>query len=273
MSARLNKRCHAMRQQNHKALVTYCVAGDYSAEVTVPIMRGLVAGGADIIELGFAFSDPMAEGPSIQAAHQRVLDAGTTDLDSTLELVAKWRDHDSKTPLVLMGYTNPVQQYGFSRFAKMASKKGVDALLLVDLPFEEGIDYRPICHQYDLELIPLIAPTTSLQRTQLICTHASGFLYCIALKGVTGSDALSLSDTTASINKLKTLVDIPIYAGFGIKTIAQVKDIAMMADGIVLGTVIVDKIEGMAKESLDEESVYRNISDFVQPWRTALNEL
>lgn len=230
------KSCH---DRGRKAVIPYIVAGDPWLEITVPAMHTLVDSGADIIELGVPFSDPMAEGPVIQLGHERAL-AGHIGLSDVLAMVAEFRQTDADTPVVLMGYANPIEVMGYSKFAAAAQKAGVDGVLTVDMPPEEANDSNAIFRQHSLDTIFLIAPTTSNQRTEQICAMASGYIYYVSLKGVTGAGHIDTDEVEAKVGFIKQTTDLPVCVGFGIKDAVSAQAIAQYADGVVVGSVLVD---------------------------------
>lgn len=233
-----------LREQNAKALITFVTAGDPDLESTLPAIRALVAGGADVIELGVPFSDPEADGPAIQRSSERALSNGTT-LRKVLDLVEKFRKEDDITPIVLMGYLNPILAFGVGHFVNRAAQVGVDGLIVVNLPPEETRILSPLLEDKPLDLIPLLAPTTSLDRVREIATQASGFLYYIAIKGITGADHLSVSSVQQHVQSIKEVTEIPVAVGFGIKTPEIAKEVARFADGVVVGSALVETMARM----------------------------
>ncbi len=236
-----------LKSRNLSALIPFVTAGDPVPAMTVSIMHALVEGGADIIELGVPFSDPMADGPVIQLASERALVHGTS-LSDVIALVAEFRKENIATPVILMGYLNPVEAMGYHEFARSASMAGVDGILLVDLPPEEALEIKTVLDKQEIDLIFLIAPNTSDSRIEKICGAASGYLYYVSLKGVTGS---SLVDTTGVADKLaliKQKTDLPIAVGFGIKDPQTAASIASVSDGVVVGSVLVEQIAALADQ-------------------------
>lgn len=237
-----------LREKNRKAVVPYVVAGDPQLEVTVPLMHALVKAGADIIELGVPFSDPMAEGPVIQLGHERALVHHTT-LRDVLDIVAEFRKTDNATPIVLMGYANPVEYMGYRQFADAAARAGVDGLLTVDLPPEEADDLNAELRRVGIDNIFLLAPTTTEQRIRAIAELASGYLYCVSLKGVTGAGHLDIDSVRAMLQRIKAITDLPITVGFGIKDASSAQAIARVAEGVVIGSALVDRIAQAAQQN------------------------
>lgn len=228
---------------NRKAVVPYIVAGDPDPKHTVACMHALVEQGADIIELGVPFSDPMAEGPVIQLGHERALEHKVS-LRGVLAMVAEFRQTDSKTPVVLMGYANPIVAMGYQEFAEAAVDAGVNGVLTVDLPPEESAALNDYLKVKDIDTIFLIAPTTSEERTQQIVAQASGYIYYVSLKGVTGAGHLDTSEVAQKVRGIKARTDLPVCVGFGIKDAESARQIAAHADGVVVGSLLVD---GLAK--------------------------
>jgi tryptophan synthase alpha chain len=249
--SRISERLTQAKAAGKKILVAYIVNGDPYPEATLPAMHALVASGVDVIELGVPFSDPMAEGPVIQKGHERAL-AHNTSLKGTLEIVKQFRKTNSTTPVVLMGYANPVERFGYQEFAKAAAEAGVDGLLTVDLPPEEVSVLKQALDDVGLDNIFLLAPTTTVERARKIASHASGFLYYVSLKGVTGAGHLDVDAVKAKLNEFGKLTDLPMCVGFGIKDPQTAKAIAQLADGVVVGSVLVDKMGSMADASADE---------------------
>ncbi|HEY9033673.1 MAG TPA: tryptophan synthase subunit alpha [Pseudomonadales bacterium] len=232
-----------LKQQQRKALVPYVVAGDPDPATTVPLMHSMVEAGADVIELGVPFSDPMAEGPVIQLAHERAL-AHAVSLRQTLAMVAEFRRQDNTTPVVLMGYANPVEAMGYQAFAGEAAAAGVDGVLTVDLPPEEASDFHAALKQQGLDNIFLIAPTTTDERIGLIAAMATGYLYYVSLKGVTGAANLDFDSVTEKMAAIKAVTDLPVCVGFGIKDAESAQRIARLADGAVVGSALIAKMCG-----------------------------
>lgn len=238
-----------LKSENRKALVTYLVNGDPTPEATLPAMHAMVANGVDIIEVGVPFSDPMAEGPTIQRAHERALVHGIS-LKGTMELVAEFRKSNSHTPIVLMGYANPVERMGYAEFAKQAAAAGVDGLLTVDLPPEESADLDKELKAADIHNIFLIAPTTSNDRIAHVTANASGFIYYVSLKGVTGAANIDLDSVVEKVNAIRQTTDLPVMVGFGIKDGESAKAASQNADGAVIGSVLVKLMEQGTTEQI-----------------------
>ncbi len=231
-----------LRASGTKALIPYVTAGDPEPSVTVPLMHAMVAAGANIIELGVPFSDPMAEGPVIQRAMERALKYEVS-LDDVLEMVRIFRQTDVDTPVVLMGYLNPVEVKGYTDFAREAQAAGVDAVLLVDMPPEEADDLLSALYAHELDMIFLVAPTTDEARIKAITAAGRGFIYYVSLKGVTGAGHLDVSGVTEQVAKIRMQTGLPIGVGFGIKDAESAASIARVADAVVVGSALVRKIE------------------------------
>ncbi|EUC70482.1 tryptophan synthase subunit alpha [Alcanivorax sp. 97CO-5] len=227
--------------ENRKALIPFVTAGDPVKDVTVPLMHAMVDAGADIIELGVPFSDPMADGPVIQLACERALQHNTSTRD-VLAMVKIFRETNTQTPVVLMGYLNPVEVMGYESFAKAAEDAGVDGVLLVDLPPEEALEVKPVMDAHGLDMIFLVAPTTSDTRIKLIGEAGSGYLYYVSLKGVTGSATLNVEEVASRVETIRNLAQLPIGVGFGIKDAESAQAVSRVADGVVVGSALVNQI-------------------------------
>ncbi len=241
MGARLNQRFGELKRANRAALIAYIMASDPDHETCLEILRGLPAAGADIIELGFPFSDPMADGPSIQKAAQRSLKAGGS-LKQTLELARRFRETNSDTPLILMGYANPIESMGYETFAHGMHDAGADGAIVVDLPPEEDAPLRAAFAAHDLSIIRLATPTTDNGRLTTVLEGASGFLYYVSVAGVTGAEAPTSGAVTAAVSRLKRATDLPIAVGFGVREPEAARAIALTADAVVVGSAFVDEI-------------------------------
>ena len=237
--SRIAGRFQQLAEQGRKALIPYIVAGDPTPDVTVSLMHQLVEAGADVLELGVAFSDPMSEGPVIQLAHERALANGAS-LRDAIEAVRTFREKDTDTPVLLMGYANPVERMGYERFAEVASEAGVDALLTVDIPPEEVAQVKAQLGQYAMDNILLVAPTTPAERVQRITAEATGFIYYVSLKGVTGAGHLDTEEVSAKLAQIRSHTDLPLAVGFGIKDADSARAVASVADGVVVGSALID---------------------------------
>jgi tryptophan synthase alpha chain len=266
--SRLNLRLDALRSAGRKALVPFVTAGDPSLAATVPVMHALVAAGADVIELGVPFSDPMADGPVIQRSSERALGRGA-GIRYVLECVRVFREQDATTPVVLMGYLNPVEIRGSAGFALAAAEAGVDGVLLVDLPPEEAGEYRAAFARNGVALISLASPTTPESRLRRLVTEADGYLYYVSFAGVTGADRLDVGDAGQRLQHLRAIAAIPVYAGFGIRDAHSAAAMAVHADGVVVGSALVAALDG----SVDEAEAAVRAGDFLRPLRQALDGL
>lgn len=257
-----------LRASGRKALIPFITAGDPGLEATVPVMHALAAAGADVIELGVPFSDPMADGPTIQRSSERALARGA-GLRYVLDTVAAFRRDDSTTPVVLMGYLNPIEIHGTARFAQTAIAAGVDGVLLVDLPPEEAAETREIFTAAGLALILLASPTTADARLDSLSAMAQGYLYYVSFAGVTGaSDRLDSSAASARLRDLRSRSQVPVVAGFGIKDAASAAAMAVEADGVVVGSALVAALG----EAADAEAAADTAGAFLAPLRAALDE-
>ncbi len=241
--SRLERRFDTVRAESRAALVTFVTAGDPDPDTGYEVFSRLAAAGADVIELGMPFSDPMADGPAIQAASQRALAAGMT-LAKTLEQVRRFRETDDDTPIILMGYYNPIHKMGADAFLDAAVEAGVDGLIVVDLPLEEDDE---LCHPAmarGLHWIRLATPTTDDQRLPRVLTNTSGFVYYVAVLGVTGTRSAQEAEVEAAVKRLKSNTELPIAVGFGIRDAVQVERIGRFADAVVVGTAVVNVVAG-----------------------------
>ncbi|HEX9789528.1 MAG TPA: tryptophan synthase subunit alpha [Kiloniellales bacterium] len=256
--SRLERRFAALAAAGRGGLVTFVTAGDPDAETARALVAGLPAAGADVIELGMPFSDPMADGPAVQASSQRALAAGTT-LAKTLDLVRGFRASDQDTPIVLMGYYNPIYSYGVERFLKDAVAAGVDGLIVVDLPPEEDAELCMPAIAAGLHWIRLATPTTNDARLPAVLANTGGFLYYVSVMGITGTRSATGEAVRQAVSRLKRHTDLPIAVGFGIKTPAQAAEVAAVADAAVVGSALVERIRanldarGRAKPGLVED--------------------
>jgi tryptophan synthase alpha chain len=240
---RLEKRFAAIKSEGRAAFVAYVMAGDPDAETALQILKGLPGAGADVIELGFPFSDPMADGPSIQRAAQRALKGGMT-LRGTLDLARRFREGDGDTPLILMGYLNPIETYGLERFAKDAAEAGVDGMIIVDCPPEESGDLDAALAGHGVSRIWLAAPTTDDERLKVLLRGSSGFVYYVSVTGVTGVKEADASAVAPHVRRIKAATPLPVAVGFGIKTPERAAAVARVADAVVVGSALVEEIAG-----------------------------
>jgi len=265
--SRIKKRFSELASKNRKALITYIVAGDPSLDITNTLMHEMVASGADLLELGVPFSDPMAEGPIIQAAHERALSNSVT-LTQIFEVVSRFRQKDKDTPVVLMGYANPIERMSYEKFAMAASDAGVDAVLTVDLPIEEIVFSSRIFAEFGVESILLVAPTSSEERIPRIVSKAEGFIYSVALTGVTGDKNLDFNQVKSQVMSIRRLSSLPVVVGFGIKDAETAKSISSVSDGVVVGSAIVDCL---AKQLLAPSIAISNVRSFVSAIRDGMD--
>jgi len=251
---------------NRTALIPFITAGDPSPNLTVPLMHALVEAGADIIELGIPFSDPMADGPVIQRASERALAQGTT-LTSVLKMVKTFRTKDSKTPVVLMGYLNPIEIMGYKNFAQAAEDSEVDGILRVDFPPEEITnESRTFIRANAMSPIFLLSPTTTPERIKYICSKASGYIYYVAVKGVTGSADLDIDSLTDKLAEIRKYTKLPIGVGFGIKDAESAAKVAKVSDAVIVGSALVSLIETFPPEQLLDK-----MPAFLQEMRLAMD--
>lgn len=249
--SRLHRRFAALKEQNRAALVTFVTAGDPDYATSLEILKGLPGAGADVIELGMPFTDPMADGPAIQLANIRALGNGQ-NMDKTLQMVREFRATEQDTPLVLMGYYNPIYIYGVERFVKDAKEAGVDGLIVVDLPPEHNDELCDPAQAAGIDFIRLTTPTTDDARLPTVLNGSSGFVYYVSVAGVTGAGSATLEHVQAAVTRLRRHTDLPVAIGFGIRTAEHAASIARLADGVVVGSALVDQI---AKAETAEQAV------------------
>lgn len=239
--SRLQTRFAELKEQNRAALVTFVTAGDPNYDASLAILKGLPAAGADVIELGMPFTDPMADGPAIQLANIRALEGGQ-DLAKTLQMVREFREGEQATPLVLMGYFNPIHKYGVERFIAEAKASGVDGLIVVDLPPEHNVDLCDPAQVAGLDFIRLTTPTTDDKRLPKVLNGSSGFVYYVSVAGVTGAGSATLDHVEQAVTRLRRHTDLPLCIGFGIRTPEHAATIARLAEGVVVGSALIDQI-------------------------------
>jgi tryptophan synthase alpha chain len=245
--SRIAQRFAALARDGRKGLIPYIAAGDPSPALTVPLMQALARAGADVIELGVPFSDPMADGPAIQRATERAIRNGV-GLRQTLALAAEFRRGDAATPLVLMGYANPIEAMGAESFVRAACEAGIDGVLVVDYPPEECEAFAQALHAAGIDPIFLLAPTSSEQRIERIAKLASGYLYYVSLKGITGARHLDVESVATRIPQIKARVRVPVGVGFGIRDAASAAAVARVADAVVIGSRIIEELEQTPRE-------------------------
>ena len=264
--SRIQSKLEECKAGSRKALISFITAGDPTTEHTIPALHALVRGGVDVIELGIPFSDPEAEGPSIQKSSQRALENGV-GLESVLRMVQEFREKDSETPLVLMGYLNSI--LSMADFAEKASNSGVDGLIVVNLPPEEAEDLQSGLRRNDIDLIYLLAPTTTEKRSALIAEKASGFLYYVSLKGITGAGHIEVDEVASRIESLRGMTDLPLCVGFGIKNAKTATEIGKFSDGVVVGSALVD----LMSESEDVDLTAKELESAVSLIRQGLDSI
>ena len=265
--SRIEHRLSTLREQGRKALIPYITAGDPDTEETLRIMHSLVESGADLIELGVPFSDPMADGPVIQRACERALAKGCSSRD-VLEVVRRFRETDTETPVVLMGYLNPVEAMGYDVFSERAAAVGVDGVLMVDLPPEEAGAVVPHFREQGLDLVFLISPTTSDERIRRMGEYSSGYVYYVSLKGVTGSATIDAGAVEERVAHIRHLTELPVGVGFGIRDAETAAAIGRVSDAIIVGSVIVDCI---SRHPEGGEPLHQALKALVKPLRDSLD--
>jgi tryptophan synthase alpha chain len=264
--SRIQATFEKLKVQQRKALIPFVTAGDPNPQITVPLMHGLVEAGADVIELGVPFSDPMADGPTIQRASERALKHNVS-LRGVLEMVAEFRKTNASTPVVLMGYGNPIEAMGWETFAKSAASVGVDGVLTVDFPPEESHEAFAHLEAHGLDPIFLLAPTTSDERIAEVAKLARGYVYYVSLKGVTGAGHLDLAGIGEKLPHLRKYISLPIGVGFGIRDAATALAVAKLCDGVVVGSRIVQEVENSK-----EQDVVVNVGKLVKELRQAVDK-
>lgn len=255
----------SLAQQNKKALIPYITAGDPHPSHTVKLMHTLVSSGADMIELGIPFSDPMADGPVIQRASERAL-VHHVGLGDVLEMVKEFRQQDAKTPIILMGYANPIEAMGIVNFVDRAKAAGVDGVLTVDYPPEECVEFVALLKSREIDPIFLLSPTTDSSRVSAIVNQASGFVYYVSLKGVTGSQNLDIVQVTDRLKDIRTKTSLPIGVGFGVRDAQTARQVAAIADAIVVGSRMVQEIENSS-----EQDLFANLAALTSELRNAID--
>ena len=255
-----------LKQNNRKALIPFITAGDPDSAMTVLLMHELVNVGADIIELGVPFSDPMADGPTIQRSYERALKHNVS-LENVLEMVAEFRKTDTETPVILMGYANPVESIGYQKFSAKAKECGVDGVLVVDYPPEECEEWLESLKLNRIDAIFLLSPTTPERRIQQVAKRAQGFVYYVSLKGVTGAAHFDLNEVANKLSDLRAHISIPIGVGFGIHDSVTARAVSELADAVVVGSRIIKEIEESSKEK-----ILMNVSGLVKSLRSAIDK-
>ena len=266
---RIEKKFLDLKTINKKALITFVTAGDPDYSTSLNLIKKLPEAGADIIEIGMPFTDPMADGPGIQASYLRAIEAGQ-NLIKTIELVKEFRNKNNDTPIVLMGYYNPIYCYGVDKFLKEISMIGVDGLIIVDLPPEVDNELCIPAKKHGINFIRLATPTSDEKRLKKILVNSSGFLYYVSVAGITGSKTPQLQDIKKKIDFIKSKCSIPLAVGFGIRTPDQVKNIANISDGVVVGSAIIDRIFEGIESSKGEDFIVENALNLVKDLSAAL---
>ena len=267
--SRLKEKFASLKASQRTALIPFVTAGDPNPSVTVNLLHDMVKAGADVLELGVPFSDPMAEGPVIQAACERALEHNVS-LTDVLGMVKEFRQQDDQTPIVLMGYLNPVEVMGYEIFAESAATAGADGVILVDLPPEEGEDLVAALKAKDIDPIFLLAPTSTNERMATICAMASGFVYYVSLKGVTGAANLDVQSVVEKVNQIRTHTDIPVGVGFGIRDAESAAKVAAVADAVVVGSAVVKYVE---ENPNDPVKISQGICGLLSSMREAMDKV
>jgi tryptophan synthase alpha chain len=238
-----------LKNNNKRALIPFVTAGDPSPELTIEIMHEMVKNGADLIELGIPFSDPMADGPTIQRSSERAI-ANGVGIKKTIEIAKNFRKNNKETPIILMGYANPIEAIGVDNFIDLAADADIDGVITVDYTPEESVSFSKKLHEKNIETIYLLAPTTDENRIKLVLKQASGFLYYVSLKGVTGARNIDIKEVESKINTIRKFTSLPIAVGFGVRDENTAKQVAAIADGVVIGSRVVNEIEDSKTEEL-----------------------
>ncbi|MEY4082800.1 MAG: tryptophan synthase subunit alpha [Pseudomonadota bacterium] len=266
--SRLAQTFQELKRQGRKALVPYFTAGDPSPDLVVDLLKAMVSAGADVIELGVPFSDPMADGPVIQRASERALAKGVS-LDDCLKWVADFRKENQQTPIVLMGYANPIERFGQKAFAQAAASAGVDGVLVVDYPPEESEEFSALLKSVSVDPIFLLAPTSTESRMAQVGRLGGGYLYYVSLKGVTGAGHLDTADVAQKVGVVRQHTDLPIGVGFGISDAASAKAVSEHADAVVIGSAIIKLME---QQLAQQQPVVPAVTTFLTGIRTALDQ-
>jgi tryptophan synthase alpha chain len=260
--SRIKNTFENLKINNQKALGIFLTAGDPSFETSMTIFEKLPQNGVDFIEVGMPFSDPMADGPAIQLSSQRALKSGM-NLEKCLNLVKKFRENNNHTPIILMGYYNPIYKYGKEKFVDKAIDLGVDGLIIVDLPPEEDDELCYYSEEHNLSFIRLITPTTKEERLAKILKNATGFVYYVSITGITGTQTPNLDEVSINLKKIKSLTELPIVIGFGIRSPEQAYSMASISDGIVVGSAVVDLIKSSCDNNQNKEFTVKSCLEFV----------
>lgn len=263
--SRIRSRFEALGKAGRKALIPYITAGDPEPSLTVPLLHALVEAGADVLELGVPFSDPMADGPVVQRSSERAL-ANRVGLSDVIEMVREFRTRNADTPLVLMGYANPVEAMGVEAFVGRAASAGVDGVIVVDYPPEEAGQFAELAKRGGLDVIFLLAPTSTAARIKEVARVGSGYVYYVSLKGVTGAGHLDLSDVASHLPAIRAATTLPIGVGFGIRDAESARRVAEVADAVVIGSRIIQEIEAAGPAN-----AVSRVKDLLRPIRSALD--
>ena len=267
MNNRIDRRFAALADDRRKGLIPYVTAGHPHPDLTVDVLHALVEHGADLLELGVPFSDVMADGPVIQNACQTALEHGT-GLDDVFAMVRRFRENDGETPVILMGYMNPVERRGLERFAEQAAEAGVDGLLIVDCPVDEAAETTKAFAEHGMHQIFLVSPTTTEARIARLAPVAGGFIYYVSLKGVTGSAALDASSLEPPLKRIRDASDLPVAIGFGISTAEQAREVSAVADAVVIGSALVGKLD----DARSVDQAVGIVADYLGGIRSALDD-
>ena len=265
--SRIEARFRHLARDGRRALIPFVTAGDPSPDLSVETLHAMVSAGADIVEVGIPFSDPMADGPAVQRASERALAGGMT-LSGALDVVRRFRARDDATPLVMMGYMNPIETCGCGAFADAAAEAGADGVITVDLPPEEDADLRDALRRHGLDPIYLVSPTSSDERVRLICERASGFVYYVSLKGVTGAGHLDVGAVRENVRRVKAATGLPVGVGFGVRDAQSAAAIAEVADAVVVASVLLEQSE---KLSASPEAIPGRVAEHVAAMRLAMD--
>ena len=269
--SRIKSTFEELKKDNKKGLITFITAGDPNFDLSLEILKKLPSSGADILEIGMPFTDPMADGPGIQASYLRALKEGQT-LNKTIKLVEIFRESNKSTPIVLMGYYNPIYKYGVKKFLFDIKKVGIDGLIIVDLPPEADEEVCIPSNKIGIDFIRLATPTSSIKRLPTIIKNASGFLYYVSVLGITGSKTPEINSIKKNVEIIKSLSEIPVAVGFGIKNPLQAASIAQTSDAIVVGSAIIEKIYDTHKKNHSNELfVIEEVSNFVESLSNAIS--
>ena len=261
MTLRINNCFETLKLANKKALIAFLTAGDPNYDLSLELIKSLPEAGADIIEIGMPFSDPMADGPSIQASSLRAINSGHK-MEKTFEMIESFRKDNSHTPIILMGYFNPIYNYGVNSFIKKIIDIEVDGVIVVDLPPEEDNELCDALDPADLSFIRLVTPTTNADRLNKILQKTSGFLYYVSIAGITGSKRPEMSEVENAVREIKTKTNVPIGVGFGIRTKDDIERVSAFADGVIVGSVLVDIIKNNERESSIKDKIVKKVREF-----------